>query len=426
MYRFDSIVGCVGERKMEGIRAIVIAYYDRATRGEKDLVKQYFNKFDINGDGKITFKQYKNGVAKHLSNENIFRKLDANGDGSLDFDDIVCLYYMENKLGLHKCASCRDLLVGAYFSCLRCLEDGLDAECRLCCACYHLGGFSHEHPLSNFLDQHTMAKVMKNHTPDARRDRGETELEELRKIAKSYYYAGSQEVQNLAHKFFDSMDMDGDGKVDCSEFLEFMKEEGYTRMQNPKFFKELDVDGNGTLDFDEVMTAYYISKSGRPFCDKCGDFIRGIFFSCVDCYRNPKGSFNLCCDCYRSRKCDHKHDGRAQFLDNFALLEALKLDSGPTIQAATKSDQQNHQVKSPVPSNSQTVATKTKSPLIPSNKQAKSHVSSHTTTGPAAYYTNNVIYNTFVVNPPPPVTDYYNAVIPPHRVSIFILVNPTP
>ncbi|XP_073149935.1 uncharacterized protein [Henckelia pumila] len=412
---------------MEGIRAIAIAYYDRATKGEKELVKQYFNKFDIKGDGKISLQQYKKGVAKHLSDENIFRKLDANGDGSLDFEEVVCVYYMEKKLGLHKCGACAELLMGAYFSCLRCVEDGVDPECRLCCACYHRGDFVHDHSLGSFLDQHTMAKQLKNHATDARRDRGKKEFQELRQIAKSYYLAGSQEVQRLAHEFFDSMDMDRDGGVDILEFLEFMKEEGYTRMQDPKFFRDLDVDSNGTLDFDEVMTAYYINKSGRPFCDKCKNFIPGIYFSCVQCYRNPKDSFNLCSDCYRSRKCDHKHDGRAQFLDNFALLEAMKSNSGPTTTqppANKSTDEQTHdQAKSTppvwVPAANSEAAAKTKSPLIPSNyTQAKSPVSSHTTTPPAAnnYTTNNVIYNTYVVNPPPPVASYYNAVIhPPHR-----------
>ncbi|KZV43592.1 hypothetical protein F511_20854 [Dorcoceras hygrometricum] len=230
------------------------------------------------------------------------------------------------------------------------------------------------------------------------------------------------------------MDMDGDGKVDLSEFLEFMKEEGYKKMQNPAFFRELDFDGDGTLDFDEVMTAYYINKSGRPFCGECGNFIRGIFFSCVVCYTSPEASFDMCCDCYRSKKFDHKHDGRAQFLDNFALLEAMKDSSGPTTQA-NKRDQQN-QTKSPVPaSNSQATkcpppasnsqATKspvpaansqaTRSPILSTNTQAKSQVPSHTTTVPAAN-TTNVIYNTYVMNPSPPVSGYYNAVIhPPHR-----------
>lgn len=46
--------------------------------------------------------------------------------------------------------------------------------------------------------------------------------------------------------------------------------------------------------------------------------------------------------------------------------------------------------------------------------------SSHTTTVPAANYTNNVIYNTYAVNPPPPVTNYYNAIIHPPTGSVFL------
>ncbi|KAK4425389.1 hypothetical protein Salat_1732900 [Sesamum alatum] len=106
------------------------------------------------------------------------------------------------------------------------------------------------------------------------------------------------------------MDTDGDGKVDLSEFLTFMRREGYSHMRSPYFFSELDHDGNGALDFSEVMTLYYIIKSGRPFCDCCGNFIPGIFFSCVECFKNPQSSFNLCHDCYCSTKCNHNHNGR--------------------------------------------------------------------------------------------------------------------
>ncbi|KAI3469865.1 hypothetical protein Pfo_026528 [Paulownia fortunei] len=147
-------------------------------------------------------------------------------------------------------------------------------------------------------------------------------MEELREIAKAYYRAGSQEVQAKAYEFYKSMDTDGDGKVNLSEFLAFMRQRGYSQMHNPHAFQELDQDGNGTLDFSEVMTLYYIIKSGRPFCDCCGKFIPGIFFSCVECFKNPESSFNLCFECYRSTKCNHTHDGRAQFLDNYTWLQA--------------------------------------------------------------------------------------------------------
>ncbi|XP_047957650.1 uncharacterized protein LOC125203335 [Salvia hispanica] len=151
-------------------------------------------------------------------------------------------------------------------------------------------------------------------------------MEELGEITKAHYRAGSQRVKDLAYDFFKSMDTDGDDQVDRSEFLAFMRQQGcYPYMQNPSFFNKLDVDGSGTLEFFEVMTLYYIMKSGRPFCDMCGQFITGIFFSCVQCFKNPQTSYNLCLDCYSGeKKCNHTHNGRSQFLDNFVFLQAMR------------------------------------------------------------------------------------------------------
>uniref|UniRef100_UPI001CB8D233 uncharacterized protein LOC122604839 n=1 Tax=Erigeron canadensis TaxID=72917 RepID=UPI001CB8D233 len=114
-------------------------------------------------------------------------------------------------------------------------------------------------------------------------------MEELSQIAMAYYQASSCDIQKLAEDFFGAMDHDGDGKIDQKEFLEFMRDEGYAQMTSPSFFKQLDLDGNGTLDFFEVMTLYYIVKSGRPFCDCCKKFIPSTYLSCVGCLENPIG-----------------------------------------------------------------------------------------------------------------------------------------
>ncbi|PIN15646.1 hypothetical protein CDL12_11700 [Handroanthus impetiginosus] len=115
-------------------------------------------------------------------------------------------------------------------------------------------------------------------------------MEELREIAKAHYRASSPQVQALAREFF----------------------------------KLLDTNGNGKLDFVQVMTLYYIIKSGRPFCDSCNEFIPGIFFSCVECFKSPERLYNLCSDCYWYTKRDHHHNGRVQFLDNYTLLETKR------------------------------------------------------------------------------------------------------
>ncbi|EYU32602.1 hypothetical protein MIMGU_mgv1a022976mg, partial [Erythranthe guttata] len=67
---------------------------------------------------------------------------------------------------------------------------------------------------------------------------------------------------------------------------------------------ELDSNGNGSLDFWEVLTLYYIVKSGRPLC---GILVTGTFFSCVECFDSPTGAYSLCIYCYRSNKSDHNH-----------------------------------------------------------------------------------------------------------------------
>ncbi|XP_057772254.1 uncharacterized protein LOC130991855 isoform X2 [Salvia miltiorrhiza] len=308
---------------MEGMREIARSYYERASEAERDSITQSFAKLDVDGDGRISLAEFKKSVSSWLRAEAVFEKLDGNGDGCLDFDEFLCLHYMEKKVDIARCGGCWDLLVGPYFSCLLCMGRGADTY-DLCCSCYRHAAFEHEHSAQYMMDHHSLLMVFRSRTAAAEKSQNKKEMEELREIARAHYRAGSPQVQALAYEFYQSMDSDGDGRVDLSEFLAFMRQEGYSYMQNTNFFDELDLDGNGTLDFSEVMTLYYIIKSGRPFCDCCGKFIPGIFFSCVECFKNPKTSFDLCRDCYRAARCDHNHGGRAQFLDNHTLLQAMR------------------------------------------------------------------------------------------------------
>ncbi|KAK4405991.1 hypothetical protein Sango_0605600 [Sesamum angolense] len=307
---------------MEGMREIATAYYERASEEEKEVAEAFFRKLDANGDGRVTLHELKKSVGYRLSNEKVFKQLDGNGDGTLDFYEVLAVYYMENKVQLLVCSGCWGLLVGPYFSCSLCLGKRPDTF-NLCCDCYRRGNVEHEHSPKHLLDHHSLPAVLRSKEAEKSLP-GKKEMEKLREIARAHYRAGSLKVQDLAYEFFKTMDTNGDGRVDLSEFLTFMRHEGYSQMHSPYFFNELDHDGNGALDFSEVMTLYYIIKSGRPFCDGCGNFIPGIFFSCVECFKNPQSPFNLCHDCYRSAICNHNHDGRVQFLDNYTLLEAKR------------------------------------------------------------------------------------------------------
>ncbi|KAH6768417.1 hypothetical protein C2S51_013753 [Perilla frutescens var. frutescens] len=150
-------------------------------------------------------------------------------------------------------------------------------------------------------------------------------MERLRAIADAHYRAAPPPVKALAYDFFRALDANQDGRVSLHEFLAFMKHDGHTRLANPHFFKELDRDGNGALDFWEVLTLFYIIKSGRPLCECCGILIPGTYFSCVECFDSSTvASYSLCIYCYRSNKSSHNHDGHQQFLDTFTLLENKK------------------------------------------------------------------------------------------------------
>ncbi|KAL0456892.1 UNVERIFIED_CONTAM: hypothetical protein Slati_1028400 [Sesamum latifolium] len=234
---------------MEGMRQIATAYYERASEEEKESAEEFFRKLDVNGDGRVSLLELKRSVGSWLSTETVFKQLDENGDGTLDFYEVLAVYYIVNKVNLHVCNGCLGLLVGPYFSCLLCLGKSPDTF-DLCCNCYRRGTVAHEHSSKYLLDHHSLLAVLRSKEAEKSRQ-GKKEMEELREIARAHYRAGSQEVKNLAFEFFKTMDTNGDGRVDLSEFLTFMRQDGYSQMHSPYFFNELDHDGNGALDFYE-------------------------------------------------------------------------------------------------------------------------------------------------------------------------------
>ncbi|XP_042034549.1 platelet binding protein GspB-like isoform X2 [Salvia splendens] len=170
------------------------------------------------------------------------------------------------------------------------------------------------------------------------------------------------------------MDLDGNREINLDEFLSFMRQQGYyKKMQNCSFFQMLDTSGRGTLAFMDVITFYYIIKSGRPFCDSCHRFIPGTFFSCVKCFNQLRDSFTLCTSCHlNTNKYHHKHDGRsALFLDNFTLLQATK----PHLPITTTTNQEAAHTEPPDLS-----TTETQQPLLLMGKGDSVSTSTSTST----------------------------------------------
>lgn len=289
-------------------------------------MNEFLSSFDCTRERKISLVEFKtHGDADVKAGaEDIFRVLDSNKDGLLDFDDFLVLFYIKKGvIGDYVCSYCGELLSGRpFFSCVPCLPQ-FPNTFDLCCHCYSRGDFHHHHPSTDFL--HDEALVLKFMRQPKTQLKGEKEMEELQNIAMLHYNATTPDAKVKVKQFFYSMDRDADGKINERDFLSFMREQKLDHLRDGGFFEKIDMDGDGALCFEEVITLYYLIRSGRPHCDWCRKFIPGVFFSCIRCFKS-QSSFILCRTCYQSNDCDHAsdHGGATTFIDNYTLLDTLK------------------------------------------------------------------------------------------------------
>ncbi|XVE65813.1 hypothetical protein DITRI_Ditri08aG0029500 [Diplodiscus trichospermus] len=178
-------------------------------------------------------------------------------------------------------------------------------------------------------------------------------MDEIRATALAYYEKLPQPQKQQAQEFFRSMDGNRDGKVDLQDYITGLKQLGLTTVANIGFFKELDKNGNGCLDFDEVKTLFYLIQSGRfVFCGGCGEFLKGVHFTCVDCFDNSTAtSFHLCCSCYQNN--NFQHHGGAVFVDNYELLQSKRPQQASPISSTQASSISTTQAFPSEPSQSQ-------------------------------------------------------------------------
>ncbi|KAF3457572.1 hypothetical protein FNV43_RR02230 [Rhamnella rubrinervis] len=76
-----------------------------------------------------------------------------------------------------------------------------------------------------------------------------------------------------------------------------------------EFYREMDQNDDGQVSLQE------------PFCDGCGVFINGMFFTCAECFGKKTSTFNVCVDCLGCGSFVHNHKN---FVDNFFLLESKR------------------------------------------------------------------------------------------------------
>nr|GMD59808.1 Ca2+ sensor (EF-Hand superfamily) [Ipomoea batatas] len=306
---------------MDELQQLAKAYYRAGSPELKNEAQELFNSLDNDGDGRVDKNEFVSFMTeqgyRYMNTQKFFNELDTDGNHTLDFWEVMTLLYIF-KSRRPFCDGCGRFIPATYFTCLQC------PDYDLCISCYENGKSGHNH---QFMDNYALLAVKKRadmneeeETEDVNIDR----MDHLRQIAEAYYEASESEIQSKVQDFFKTLDSDKNGRINKTEFISFMREEGHHRMSNPRFFSLIDTDRDGSLDFSEVLTLLYIVRSGRPFCDCCGSFIPTTFFTCAHCH-----AVNLCISCYRNRRYSHDHPGqRARFLDNYAQLLDAKKSSG--------------------------------------------------------------------------------------------------
>ncbi|XP_034684923.1 uncharacterized protein LOC117913913 isoform X2 [Vitis riparia] len=263
----------------------------------------------------------------------------------------MTLFYIL-KSGRPFCEGCGEFMSGVFFTCVKCFDDHSRSCYSVCLKCCESTDIVHEH--QEFLDNFALleAKRRKSEFPALRATAAQVQtlrkdsnprgqMKELRQIATIYDCRSTsediKEKKEKIRKFFSPMRYGDHEPVALHEFLDFMRRKDNEHLTNnsldlefmntPEFFKKLDRDKKG-LNISDLETLYYIIQSGRPFCKGCGEFIEGMFFTCVTCFERCSTCFecggtcfSLCLHCYNAKKFIHEHD---LFLDNYALLEAMR------------------------------------------------------------------------------------------------------
>ncbi|KAL6292319.1 hypothetical protein ACE6H2_000461 [Prunus campanulata] len=212
-------------------------------------------------------------------------------------------------------------------------------------------------------------------------------MDELRQIALAYYKDVPEHMKMWVNEFMSEIDKDGNEKVSLQEFLAYMgMYEDSKHLCTPSFFDELKQEGREELEFPDLLALFYIVSTGRPF-GHCKNFLKGGYFTCVQCFFHSPKSFDLCADCYLNGMYVHHHKS---FLDNFLVLKTKKTTVGDNLNQHGEASSITSKAKAPESGTGSTPAeTINSSCSSPTSSSSSSSSSSSTTTATTAESTND-------------------------------------
>ncbi|KAL8027139.1 hypothetical protein ABFS82_14G072600 [Erythranthe guttata] len=143
-------------------------------------------------------------------------------------------------------------------------------------------------------------------------------MDDIHNTAKANYARATEEEKEKAKNYFQSLDVDCDGKVSLHEY----KTKVSRRYANDTMFDAFDRNGDETLDFEEVLALRFVEYTLR-WCDACGGWLPTAYFSCLTCEKNIPNTYDLCCSCYDGEGKFEHHHPTADFFDNYSMRNLM-------------------------------------------------------------------------------------------------------
>ncbi|XP_030533867.1 uncharacterized protein LOC115743282 [Rhodamnia argentea] len=157
---------------MEDLQRTAKAYFDAAADNVKQMARDFVAEMDHDGDGAVCLSEFlcftKVKGYGRMSNPHFFKQLNTSGAGKLSFDEAIAFFYIVTS-ARPLCDGCGRLVLGMFFTCVKCFDDAGEAEAfNLCTDCFSRGKYTHPH--DHFLDNFVLLEAKRRELKEERNE----------------------------------------------------------------------------------------------------------------------------------------------------------------------------------------------------------------------------------------------------------------